>query len=143
VSGVALQAARVRTLLLVAATWQCGEPEATSTTSIAGAASPAPPDAGPSETMPADAGPFGFRRDVYPVFVEYCGECHRVNGPYHDIASPDLDEAYADSVEYAERVVARIRQGNMPPGCVFDAGACVPGEALAVIERWIDAGLPQ
>jgi hypothetical protein len=90
-----------------------------------------------------DAGAFGFRRDVYPVFVRYCGECHDVNGPYHDIASPDLAEAYADAVEFAERIVARIEQGNMPPACVFDAASCVPEPALATIERWIASGTPR
>jgi hypothetical protein len=149
--GVARQAARARGLLLAAAAWQCGEPDrdVASVASAAGAAEASPLDAGavlPADAgavLPADAGPFGFRRDVYPVFVAYCGECHRVNGPYHDIGSPDLARAYADSVEYAERIVIRIRQGNMPPGCVFDTSACVPAEAVASIERWIDEGLPE
>jgi hypothetical protein len=96
-----------------------------------------------STRAPADAGPFGFRRDVYPIFAAYCGQCHSVNGPYHDIASPELDEAYADSVEFAERIVARIAQGNMPPGCVFDDSACVPPADLETIERWIAEGLPE
>ena len=91
----------------------------------------------------ADAGPFGFRRDVYPIFTAYCGQCHSVNGPYHDIASPELDEAYADSVEFAERIVVRIAQGNMPPGCVFDDAACVPPADLETVERWIAEGLPE
>jgi hypothetical protein len=90
-----------------------------------------------------DAGTAGFRCDVYPLFVEYCGECHSVNGPYHDIASPDLSEAYADAVEYAPRIVARIEQGSMPPQCVFDDSACVPAEALEAIERWIASGMPE
>ena len=90
-----------------------------------------------------DAGTAGFRCDVYPLFVEYCGECHSVNGPYHDIASPDLSEAYADAVEYAPRIVARIEQGSMPPQCVFDDSACVPAEALETIERWIASGMTE
>jgi len=92
---------------------------------------------------PSDAGPFGFRRDVYPIFVQYCGDCHSVNGPYHNIASPDLAEAYADAVEFAERIVIKIQQGSMPPACVFDEAACVPADALAIIEHWIERGTPE
>jgi hypothetical protein len=143
--GVTQLAARARGLLLAAAAWQCGEPDrdVASVASAASAAPASPPDADAGDVLPADAGPFGFRRDVYPIFVAYCGECHRVNGPYHDIASPDLALAYADSVEYAERIVVRIRQRNMPPGCVFDVSACVPDESVASIERWINEGLPE
>ena len=101
----------------------------------------ATPDLGGSGAL--DAGAFGFRRDVYPVFVQYCGECHDVNGPYHDIASPDLAQAYSDAVEFAERIIARIEQGNMPPACVFEASACVPEPSLAIIERWIASGTPE
>jgi hypothetical protein len=108
-------------------------------------------DAGPSTSDTdqtwdidlADAGPFGFRRDIYPIFVAECGRCHSVNGPYHDIASPDLVEAYADAVEFAERVVARIRLGNMPPGCVFDEADCVSSSDFALIERWLAEGMPE
>lgn len=102
-------------------------------------------DAGTSlaAPVPADAGAFGFRRDVHPLFVTHCSPCHVTNGPYHDIASPDVAAAYADAAEYADRIVARIRQGNMPPGCVFEASECVPEAALLVIERWIAEGLPQ
>lgn len=112
------------------------------TSAPADAATPDPADPSAAVLGSADAGPFGFRRDVYPIFVEYCGQCHSVNGPYHDIASPDLAEAYADAVEFADRVVARIAQGNMPPGCVFDDAACVPAEDLLVIERWIAEAVP-
>jgi mono/diheme cytochrome c family protein len=106
-------------------------------------ATPSPEGASSADNAPpADAGAFGFRRDIYPIFVTYCGQCHRVNGPYHDIASADVAEAYADAIQYADRVVARIEQGNMPPGCVFDDAACVPPEALLSIKRWIEEGSP-
>lgn len=108
-----------------------------------------PVDAGVAQLRPdaghasfEDAGAFGFRRDVYPLFVDECGMCHSVNGPYHDIASPDLDVAYGDAVEFADRIVARIRQGNMPPGCVFEPADCVPVEGLELVQRWISEGSP-
>jgi hypothetical protein len=97
----------------------------------------------PAHTNPSDAGPFGFQRDIYPIFIAECGRCHSVNGPYHDIASPDLQEAYGDAVEFAERVVARIRLGNMPPGCVFDDADCVSSDDFALIERWVAEGMPE
>lgn len=100
------------------------------------------PDAGRATFGDAAPGAFGFRRDIYPLFVAECGMCHSVNGPYHDIASPELDVAFGDAVEFADRIVARIRQGNMPPGCVFEPGDCVPAEALELIERWISEGSP-
>ena len=145
VAGVACAAAIGVALCLVAA---CEEErsEVVALPSLpeAGApAAPAAPDGGALAPPALDAGAFGFRRDVYPVFVEYCGGCHSVNGPYHDIASPDQALAYADAVEFAERIVARIEQGNMPPACVFDESACVPEAALATIERWIASGLPE
>jgi mono/diheme cytochrome c family protein len=116
-------------------------PDAVSASVVGIEAPPAPADAPPAPA-PADAGAFGFQRDIYPLFVTYCGQCHSVNGPYHDIASPDMATAYADAVEYADRIVARIAQGNMPPGCVFDEAACVPSAAQLAIERWLDEGLP-
>jgi hypothetical protein len=100
------------------------------------------PDAGLATFGDAALGAFGFRRDVYPLFVHECGMCHSVNGPYHDIASPDLDVAYGDAVEFADRIVARIRRGNMPPGCVFEPEDCVPAEGLELVQRWISEGSP-
>jgi hypothetical protein len=86
------------------------------------------------------AGPVSFQWDVHPLLVKYCGDCHSVNGPYHNAASPDLAVAYADAVDFADRLVARITQGNMPPGCVFDEAECVVEPELDVIRTWISEG---
>lgn len=139
-AGIAPSAA----LLVLAVCLHCDDPatESVALPSLPDAA--VLPDAArlPDRGSPVDAGPFGFRRDVHPIFVTSCGPCHVVNGPYHDIASPDLALAFGDAVEYADRIIARIRQGNMPPGCVFDEAECVSDESLLVIERWVEAGFP-
>jgi hypothetical protein len=130
-----------RALVAVAAFASCAD-SPTLQAPDAGALSVGADASGREPALGGDAGPFGFQRDIYPIFLGQCSMCHSVNGPYHDIASPDRELAYADAVEFADRIVARIQQGNMPPSCVFDDADCVSASDLGLIQRWVAEAFP-
>jgi hypothetical protein len=89
-----------------------------------------------------------FQRDVRPILVKHCLECH---GPQRSESSLRLDRrddalrggdngtvivpGKADESPLAERVASSDPDFRMPP-----KGEPLPAEAVAIVRRWIDTG---
>lgn len=87
-----------------------------------------------------------YWRDVAPLFAEHCIGCHREGG-----AAPFALETYEQSKEWAPAASLAISSRTVPPWLVTDDGSCgdfadsrwMPDTKLDVVQRWIDAGLPE
>lgn len=103
------------------------------------------------ETGDTDAGPPTFSRDVFPVYAEVCGDCHRVWG-----GPDDPERVYQEFVDPSRQprpiVVAGDRDASwlydkiaherpedgkeqMPPVCTH-----LGAEEITDLAAWIDAG---
>lgn len=96
---------------------------------------------------PAPSGGVTFEADVFPILSTACAPCHAGSTfGGNDVGGPDLETAFDEASRVADRVVARISAGGMPPACAGgepgDSG-CVSEEDLATIEAWVEAGLPE
>lgn len=91
-------------------------------------------------------GDLSFAADVQPIFNSQCGSCHVTDGIVHNIGSEDLDEAFADAVEYEDAVIAELEAGTMPIGCGAPpggGGSCISEEDFQTIVDWYEAGAPE
>ncbi|MCH7666985.1 MAG: cytochrome c [Acidobacteria bacterium] len=91
-----------------------------------------------------------FNKDIWPILVRSCVNCHRVGG-----AGPMPLTSYQEVRRYAGRIKAktaiRDRRGAMPPWYVekdigiqqFQQDPSLTDEELAMIQAWADNGAPE
>lgn len=85
-----------------------------------------------------------FEADIYPIFAAQCVPCHSTLGSGgQNLAAPDIDDAFDDSVAFEDAVIVEIAEGTMPPSC--GAGSpgdpnCLSVEDAAMVEAWYEAG---
>jgi hypothetical protein len=96
---------------------------------------------------PAGGASLAFETDVWPIFNTTCGPCHAGGGlGGNNIGDPDVDTAFEDATRVADRVVARITAGGMPPSCSGGAPGdpgCITAADFEIVEAWIEAGTPE
>jgi hypothetical protein len=71
--------------------------------------------------------PISFEQDIKPLFREHDRESMKAA---FDLWSRD------DVAQNSEAILERLRDGTMP------CDGAWPGEQVALVERWIDAGMP-
>ena len=77
--------------------------------------------------MSASDGPISFEQDIKPLFREHDRESMK---RAFDLWSHD------DVAHHRDAIVGRLRDGTMP------CDGAWPQEQVAVLQRWIDAGMP-
>ncbi len=87
-----------------------------------------------------------YTDDIRPIFTSRCGQsnCHSAAAGsgalnveiYDDFPKPSV---YCDGLTKGACTIVRIKDGSMPKNC-FD---CVAPSEIALIEQWVDAGLPK
>lgn len=98
----------------------------------------------PDETGdPVDEAAVTFYEDVQPILQTHCNRCHTEGGvgPF-DFADPEVFSTFAD------RAVARMSDGTMPPAvsdpdCHDFVGSehlTLQGDEVGIIQSWIDEG---
>lgn len=102
----------------------------------------------PADDPPAGGATLSFADDIQPILVQTCGPCHDGVSATAGvtIADSDVDAAFENAVDREDRVLARIDQGTMPPGCLGGAPGdpgCISEDDLADLEAWYEAGAPE
>ncbi|HKO90899.1 MAG TPA: hypothetical protein VJU61_07100 [Polyangiaceae bacterium] len=121
-------------------------------------------DAGTPASDAGDAGDAGdadvpapavvsFETQIYPVFRARCSPCHETDyAGGHNVASPDLNEAYGFSRNLSSVVLERVNGGGMPPSYApapnncngpLSAPGCVTVEEYDLIQRWVGQCYPR
>ena len=103
-------------------------------------------DAGSSDVTDVDPGPSAptYTNDIQPLLAGWCGGCHtgassggsNFANVYEDNLKPSY---YCSGKTVAECILPRIDDNSMPLG----GGLVVSAEERALVEAWIDAGMPE
>lgn len=109
---------------------------------------------GPGATGPAVT----YTADIQPVFAEKCAPCHtgagigghNIGTTYADAFLP-ADNSDCDGLNVGQCTIVRIQSGEMPQGAgctgdpAQDAGIadCLTADQQALLQTWIDTGLPE
>ncbi|MEQ1910728.1 MAG: hypothetical protein ABMA15_18050, partial [Vicinamibacterales bacterium] len=97
----------------------------------------------PVGAQPAAATPT-FNRDVAPLLLEHCANCHRPSGP-----APFSLLTYDDVRPRARQLVAAVTSRVMPPWKpdsppgVFEGDPRLSEPQMLVFRRWLEAGAPR
>jgi hypothetical protein len=107
---------------------------------------PAAEDPPAEEDPPPATVDLSFEDDIHPIFESTCGPCHAATAQSGvSIADSDIESALENAVDREDRVLARIEQGTMPPGCAGGAlgdSGCMSEADFADVEAWYAAGAP-
>jgi hypothetical protein len=100
----------------------------------------------PAIAAAADSSPAAtFAKDVAPIFVEKCQECHR-----RGTAAPMSLTTYEEARPWAKSIRQRVITRNMPPWHLdktvgiqeFQNDRSLTDAQIATVVRWVDAGAP-
>jgi mono/diheme cytochrome c family protein len=106
-----------------------------------------PGGGGRGDTLLGDAaGAVTWESDVRAIFAAHCATCHAVGnvGAARDGAPPGVNfDTYEDAIESAGRGLLRMSTGTMPPPRNPVGAEPVDEDALALVQAWLDAGMPR
>ena len=107
-----------------------------------------PPAASDDEPPAASGGAtLAFEADVYPIFSTTCAPCHAGSSfGGNDIGDPDVAKAFDDATRVADRVIALVESGTMPPQCNGGAPGdtgCMKADDFDIVKAWVEAGSPE
>ena len=85
-----------------------------------------------------------FARDIAPIVFRSCSSCHHAGeaGPFPLVT-------YGDVKSHARQIADVTRKRLMPPwlpstdGPKFAEDAHLSGHDIAILEKWVDAGMPE
>lgn len=85
-----------------------------------------------------------FARDVAPIVFRSCSSCHHAGeaGPFPLVT-------YGDVKSHARQIADATRKRLMPPwlpsadGPKFAEDAHLSGQDITILEKWVDAGMPE
>ncbi|MBG87394.1 MAG: hypothetical protein CMO80_10895 [Verrucomicrobiales bacterium] len=83
-----------------------------------------------------------FERDVAPIFITRCLECHQGSEPSGGLlltSEAGLSKGGKSGDAIREKLLERVRAGEMPPE-KQGRSQRLPAKEIAVLERWIEAG---
>ena len=106
----------------------------------------APPEEEVEEVPAAGGGGLAFEADVWPILNTTCGPCHAGSTfGGNDIGDTDVANAFDEATRVADRIIARVEGGTMPPACTGDPGSagCMSVEDFDTVKSWVEAGTPE
>ena len=80
-----------------------------------------------------------FEREVAPILVTRCLECHQGKEPSGDLQLTNADRFHEKGEPIQDHLLRRVKAGEMPPE-KQGRSQRLPDEEIEVLERWIDSG---
>jgi len=84
-----------------------------------------------------------FHKDVLPVLQKHCQTCHRPGQ-----VGPFALTNYKQASKWADSCLEEVKAKKMPPwkaekNDLLGAGRSMPEEAIRVLEKWVEQGMPE